>query len=58
MSDEELRRVAAFLCARLREWEGVCNDEDCCREYGGHIAPSIARLEMILATLEAQEKRP
>jgi hypothetical protein len=55
---EDVVDEARFLCARLREWEGVCDGDECCREYSGHVSPSLARLEMLLASLKETTKDP
>ena len=55
-ADEDVVREAAFLCARLREFESVCDNPECNREYGGHVSPSLARLEMLLAAMSKGEK--
>ena len=52
---DDVEREAAFLCARLREFESVCDQDACVREYSGHVAPSLARLESLLAALGASD---
>jgi hypothetical protein len=45
----ELYDEAAFLCERLRGLESELADDATAAEYYGHVVPSIARLESILA---------
>ncbi len=45
----ELLEEAAFLCARLRDLEGSLLDDDAGRDFNGHVSPSLARLEALLA---------
>ena len=40
---------AAFLLDRLREFEQHIPDDESAREWHGHVAPSIARLERAIA---------
>ena len=44
----ELYQEVEFLCARLRELETMILDDEVGNEYYGHVAPSRARLEMLL----------
>lgn len=43
---------AAFLIERLHELENGWEDEEAYREYCGHVAPSVARLNNLLRALK------
>lgn len=45
----DLYTEGEFLCERLREFEHVVDSETSYREFCGHIAPALARLEAALA---------
>lgn len=45
----ELYEEAEFLCARLIDLESDILDDEVGRQYYGHVAPSRARLQSILA---------
>jgi hypothetical protein len=47
----EVLDEAAFLCARLRDLEGSLLDDDAGSDFNGHVAPSLARLEGLLAAV-------
>ncbi len=48
--EREALAEARFLCARLRELDDGDMGEHCAREFYGHVIPSLARLETLLAT--------
>lgn len=50
MEAEEIAREAAFLCARLRDFENDVGDPSAEREFHGHVIPSVARLEASVAS--------
>lgn len=43
-----IEREAQFLVDRLREYEPECQCDNATREWLGHVAPSLARLEALL----------
>ena len=53
--NKEAGKEAAFLLARLQEFEGVGDmSEESAREWGGHVEPSLARLRILAAKLKGE----
>ncbi len=51
----DIRVEAAFLVQRLRDYEANHDASDTAfREWDGHVAPSLARLESLLKLLEGE----
>jgi hypothetical protein len=59
MTMKELAEEATFLCDRLRDFShevDASDTEDIYREFHGHVVPSLARLEMLLAKARASQE--
>lgn len=48
-SSEDLLADARFLCERLREFENEDVGKEGARQFHGHVAPALARLEAAIA---------
>jgi len=46
---KDIEKEARFLVERLREYEPLCQCDEASREWNGHVSPSLARLETLLA---------
>jgi hypothetical protein len=56
--EEELASHARFLVDRIREFEGTLSDpQEAERDFYGHVAPAIARLEAALVPSPDEGKR-
>lgn len=49
----DIAKEATFLIDRLKEFECGVLDDDVGREYYGHVAPAVRRLEMLIEQVSA-----